>query len=128
MENDQDSNPVDLEMYELGMQLLERGRDREALEMFKKSWEHRPHATTAYRIGVILWKQSDVSNAIEWLKRAHHLNPLHNQISTEYATALADGGEKERAVQILLDVLNRTSTYGPANNALRQIRGEEHTN
>lgn len=125
MENDQDSNPVDLEMYELGMQLLERGRDREALEMFKKSWEHRPHATTAYRIGVVLRKQSDFANAIVWLEKAHQLNPLHSQISTEYAIALAEGDDKERAKQILMDVLSRTSTYRPASDALNRILDEK---
>ena len=111
-----------LELYYDGKSFYNAGKHQEAIELLTRSWNHRPHAHTAFCLAMAYKGCNSDVKYLEWIRNAYQLNANHSMIATEYANALSSSGNQIEAISVLSLALQRSPNYGPARSLLSRIR------
>ncbi len=107
----------------LGIELANRGADREAKEQFEKAVELLPDgAGSIYNLGVVCLRLGLVDEAIGHYRRALALDPGNAEYWNDYGVALAMAGRLPEAAEAFASALDRRPGYTEAAENLRQAR------
>jgi len=109
------------ELYCKARQAVDAGQHSEAIALLQESLNHEPHFKTFELLGVSLKAVGRNDDALTALERALELNPRSSKTACILAAYLLEAQEVARSKAILLDVLKRTPTYGPARELLDGI-------
>jgi Flp pilus assembly protein TadD len=120
-DNDDHANKS-LSLYYYGKREFKNGNMTEAVRLLKESWLSDNHAHTAHTLSMAYMKLSDANESHTWIVNAYRLNPFHNRIATDYAASLYLQGRVNEAISVLLELLRRVPTYGPARKLLDQLQ------
>ncbi|UCC32136.1 MAG: tetratricopeptide repeat protein, partial [Phycisphaerales bacterium] len=91
----------------LGLLLAEMGRSSEAESALRKAFDaDKYNAVAAYNIG-ILRAQSNLAEAIEWVRKAKELRPGEPKYAYTLAFYLHENGNDDGAVRVLQKMLER---------------------
>ena len=86
--------------YERGLTNLREGQTGQALTALQEAVRLDPSvALYANTLGVVLLQLRQVQGALAWLARAVELDPQYGDAQLNYAIALAESGQWERAVE-----------------------------
>ena len=108
-------------LYNLGMDCFEKNEPQKAIVFFRKSAELDPHFKTYERMFDCFNKLGLKNEANECIKKAFQLNSKNDKVTVMYASVLAEENNVDNAVLILIDLLKRNPTYGPAKKLLEKV-------
>lgn len=102
VEQKTDSRDPAVFLNEQGEQQFERGRLDHARVCFELAMEHNPnYARALSNLGVVVWRQGDLKNALELLYRALDIDCVDADILYNCSKALEAAGETETAADLL---------------------------
>ena len=119
--DDDDQLPEDYELYIQGSDLSMRGNYQEAYPLLLKSAEINPHSKTYEWLYTTAKALNKPDKAFAYIETAYILNPKNNKTASMYVEELIAKDEISKARDILTDILNRSSTYGPARRLLDKL-------
>lgn len=99
----------------------EEKRYEDAILHLRQSASLHAHFKTYELMGQSLVEMGDCNNAQEALENAFQLNPRSNKTALLLAQCLIKSGDAERAKKILIDTLDRDSSYSPASSLLSKL-------
>jgi tetratricopeptide (TPR) repeat protein len=105
----------------LGVALLKKGRQEEALEELKAGVAIWPDADTYYNIGLILHDRGQISVAVEDFRRAVALRPQHIEALNALGLALSGVGQDDEARTCYESALRHDPTHPGVHTNLGQL-------
>lgn len=98
--------------YYLGLAQLALGKAEEAYRNFSQStWYNEWHSAGFYQLALMESKKGHVTMALEYIKKAYSTNIHDGRISILYSALLRKSGEKEKALQLMDELIQ----YDPIN-------------
>ena len=77
--------------------------------------------------GVACAELGETGEAVTQFREAHRLSPQSVELATNLAIALLNIGDRDEAVRLLTDALNRDPSYGPARRAMTRAATTQST-
>lgn len=118
---DDETESQDYLLYLEGALAASHGNYEQAYPLLSKSAELHPHFKTYEYLYTTLKGLGKPDEAFSYLKKAYNLNSKNNKTATMYANELVARDKVEEAKKILNEILQRSSTYGPARKLLEQL-------
>ena len=100
---------------------FDRGDHESALAFLERSALDEDHFKTRHMMYRALTALGRHAEAAEQLAKSYALNPRNDRVACDHAPHLAGAGDVERARCILVEVLERNPSYGPAKRALADL-------
>jgi len=95
------------------MDLLERGRKAEAIQILERVIELDPEsATTHYKLGLLYTGQGRIEEAVEQLRIAYEIDPSRVDAKSRYGQELIRLGREEEGERALREVLEQQPNHG----------------
>jgi len=108
--------------YGLALESLDNNKYEKALEYFVKSNNIESHFKTYERMCYCYKKLNKMVEARECIENAYKMNGNNDKVAVEYAEFLIQEGRIELAKNLLINILQRNNSYGPANKLLADIK------
>src|SRR5207249_2409323 len=104
--------------YFLAVSKIEKGEYAAALEILERSVQKNEHFKTRHLLYKVCAALGRADEALEHLRKGYSDNPKNDRVACDYASELRCGGEARAARQIVLEVIARNPSYGPAREEL----------
>lgn len=114
--------------YEIGFRDLNRGDIQGALVNFLTSVTLSPHCKTYEQLYYILGNLGYKEESEFMIERAYQLNSNNDKVDMLYAKYLIEQGNKEKAKEVLISLLERNKTYLPASKILDELNIQQKIN
>lgn len=120
-DEDDEDIPLPYDLYLKGSGAFRRGDLYMALSFFLMSKDVEPHYKTFERIYEVLKELDREQEGFIYLEEAYKLQPTSDKTAILYSNMLVTQGKHSIARKILITVLERNSTYGPAKRLLESL-------
>ena len=109
----------------LGLSLAKQGRDREAADYFKQAIAtRRDYADAVNNLGVLYIKQSKTNDAIAAFEYGIRVAPNDDILYLNLGRTYAQMGDRERAKQVMRELLERKPDSATAQHALAELEAQ----
>lgn len=103
-----------LNYYYQGVEAFKQRDYNTALKLLLISDELEPHFKTCHVIFKCYMSISKINDARNYIEKSYKLNPKNDKVAYEYADLLLKLNEKETAVELLKDIIQRNPSYKSA--------------
>ncbi len=104
-----------------GNEKLDIGEIKEAIHFYLKSAEMAPHFKTYERLYECYVRLKEFELAHYFISMAYECNNKNDYVSYVYSKSLLNDGKKDKAEQILMDILKRNPDYKKARKELNLL-------
>ena len=105
---------VAIDYYYQGVEAFNQGNYNTALKLLLISDELEPHFKTCHIIFKCYMSISKMKEARIFIEKSYKLNPKNDKVAFEYADLLLKLNEKELAIELLKDIIQRNPSYKSA--------------
>lgn len=100
--------------YCLGVDSLEKGKRKDAINFFLESLAKENHFKTHHKLSTIYREMDFHNDAMYHLEKAYSLNPNNDKVATDYSQLLITRNQIDDAEAIIASILKRNRSYGLA--------------